>query len=74
MRYANQTLTIKAVNKRVAYLGYELVKAKKGYFYFTPLDENHKGFNSEGVYVFRLNDLSLDEWIGELLNKIRENL
>lgn len=47
--------TLKKINARLPD-GIELVKGE-GYFYVTPVEHN------VSVYVYRLNDLTEDEWI-----------
>ena len=55
-------ITLRTVNKAIAHLGdIELVKGN-GYFYFVGEDVN---VWAEGVYVYRLNELSLERWIEE---------
>jgi hypothetical protein len=58
-------LTLKTLNKHLMSLGFteELVKGK-GYFYFDGPDVGH--FERTGVYVYRLNQLNLDQWVAEL--------
>ena len=77
----NMRLTLRIINQRIAEHGYELIKGK-GYFYFTPLNDNFKCLSlgednyqpqSESVYVYRLNHLTLESWVDELETKI-ENL
>ena len=74
-------ITISQINKRISRYGYELNKGK-GYFYFTPLNDNFKCLSlgednyqpqSESVYVYRLNHLTLESWVDEIETKI-ENL
>ena len=74
-------ITLKKVNREILKYGYELVKGK-GYFYFIPINTNFKCLSlgednyqpqSESVYVYRLNHLTLESWIDELKTKI-ENL
>ena len=56
-------LSLKKVNKALAAEGLkmELVKGA-GYFYFLGEDVD---LAREGVYVYRLNELSLETWIEE---------
>ena len=55
-------ITLRTVNKAIAHFGdIELVKGN-GYFYFVGEDVN---VWAEGVYVYRLNELSLERWIEE---------
>ena len=74
-------LTLKKVNKAIASYGYELVRGE-GYFYFVPLNDNYASLDlgednyqpqSDSVYVYRLNHLTLENWVNELETKI-ENL
>lgn len=55
-------ITLRTVNKAIAHLGdIELVKGN-GYFYFAGDSVN---VWAEGVYVYRLNELSLERWVEE---------
>ena len=72
-------LTLKKINKAIACYGYKLVKGK-GYFYFVPLNDNFECLTlgqdnyepqSNSVYVYRLNHLTLESWISELKIKIK---
>jgi hypothetical protein len=58
-------LTLKTVNKKLKDLGYdvELVKGED-YFYFCGPSIDLR--QSTSVMVYRLNQLSLDQWIDEL--------
>ena len=57
-----------AVNKAIAHLGkIELVKGE-GYFYFIGDDVN---VWAESVYVYRLNELTLERWIEEAKSVIK---
>ena len=62
-------LTLKAVNKEIKKLGFdcELVKGKD-YFYFHGCAVDLSQDTS--VYVSTLNQLTLDEWIEELRDKL----
>lgn len=65
-------ITIKAVNKAIAASGIkaELVRAN-GYFYF---DGDDVAFAySASVMVSRLNDLSLEQWLIELREKLDDH-
>ena len=55
-------LTINAVTKAIRALGNEdeLVRGN-GYFYFA--GPTAAGFYSQSVYVYRLTDLTLDQWV-----------
>lgn len=57
-------VTIKKVNEAIKKLGgsAELVKGE-GYFYFAGGDCEE--WNSTGVYVYTINELSLERWIEE---------
>jgi hypothetical protein len=60
------------VNARIAQHGYELVKAN-GYYYFAPLSGNSDlNLRDSSVQVSTLNQLNVDEWEQELLEKIRK--
>ena len=37
----------------------------KGYFYFVYDTGNIKDYDDHSVYVYRLNHLSLDQWVNE---------
>ena len=54
-------MNIKTVNKAIAPMGDIVLHKGNGYFYFLGVNVDF----SAGVYVNRLADLSLDEWIGE---------
>jgi len=60
-------LTINRVNKQIAAQGLkmELVKGRD-YFYFFGKDVKH---DAVGVYVYRLNELSLNQWLDEALER-----
>lgn len=63
----DKRLTLAAINKALADVpaGEILVKGKD-YFYFT--DGNAHAWPTCSVYVARLSDLSLTDWIGEWRN------
>lgn len=54
-------LTINLINKNLP-AGYELVRGE-GYFYFFGGDS--ASWEQSGVYVNRLNDLTLEQWLDE---------
>ena len=60
-------LTLKKVNKAIKDKGYdaELVKGD-GYFYFS--GEDVSLCFEQGVYVYRLNQLTLEHWNNGLVN------
>ena len=62
---------IKKVNEELKRLGHksELVKAKD-YFYF--MGDEADFFETQGVYVPRIGDLSLDGWVYEFEQKVLE--
>lgn len=66
-------LTLKAVNKAIAAAGgkEQLVKGA-GYFYFVNVGKHNAP--SSGVYVYRLNQLTLQRWLHELEKKREELL
>lgn len=65
-------LTLKQVNKAIEEAGFkdiELVKSGEGYFYFWPTCEKRHWLdqlNTKSVYVMRLNQLTLEQWLDEL--------
>ena len=61
-------LTIKRVNKELEKYDAELVKGN-GYFWFFTKDN----LKESGVYVNRLNALTLGGWINELKDKRKDN-
>jgi hypothetical protein len=67
-------ITIKQINERIAPLGYELIKGKD-YFYFHPLSNMFPLLSDSMVLVCHVNELSLNDWTNDLINKIEaENL
>lgn len=62
-------LTLKTVNKHLMALGYteELVKGN-GYFYF--VGQGTGNWYSTSVFVYRLNELNLNQWV-DALNELR---
>ncbi len=64
-------LTLKAVNKAMVARGYsdELVKGD-GYFYF--IGEKADQFYSSSVYVYRLNQLTLEQWLDDYARMLAE--
>lgn len=65
-------LTLKKVNAELARTGIraELVKGD-GYFYFSGQDVELA--QEQGVYgVFRLNDLSLEQWVEEARQRVQD--
>lgn len=65
-------LTMKTINKAIADKGIdaELVKGK-GYFYFA--GEDVAWCDMTSVYVYRLNELSLEAWLDQLNEFINES-
>lgn len=61
-------LTLRKVNKELAPFGVELVKGD-GYFYFEGEVVDNKSYTS--VYVFRLNQLTLEQWLEEFQNILK---
>lgn len=61
-------VTLNKVTEAIRRLGNEdeLVKGN-GYFYFA--GPTAAGFYSQSVYVYRLNDLTLDQWVEEYKSK-----
>lgn len=68
---AEKKLTLKDVNAAIKKMGYELIKGH-GYFYFMPLG-NHDMLDNESVYIYRVDGYSLDQWVKELEDKIKES-
>jgi hypothetical protein len=64
-------LTLDKVNKELKKQGYDtkLVKGE-GYFYF--VGKEAWDFKCQSVYVFRLNDLSLEQWVKEYEERLKE--
>lgn len=55
-------LTLKQVNNAIAKAGFnEVLVAGDGYYYFIEGDAFQ--WESSSVYVYRLNHLSLDQWL-----------
>lgn len=62
-------ITRTTVNKAIAHLGdIKLVKGS-GYFYFVGDSVN---VSASGVYVYRLNELPLEQWIEEAKAALEE--
>ena len=59
-------IKLKTVNDAVKHLGVELVQGE-GYFYFIPVNDDfeHVYFNEYSVMVYRLNQLTLEQWLEE---------
>lgn len=55
-------LQIKTVNKAIAHMGDITLIKGDGYFYFAG---DNVDIGSTGVYVFSLNQLTLEQWICE---------
>ena len=66
-------VSLQAVNRRIKKYGYKLVTGE-GYWYFSPLQADIMEFNDSSVFVFRLSQLTVDQWERELLDKISSNL
>lgn len=65
-------LTIAAINQAIANKGGKEILVKgNGYFYFS--DGDAPDWQSSAVYVYRLNDLTLEQWIAEWENKRNEH-
>lgn len=65
-------LTIAAINAEIAKRGGKEILIKgNGYFYFWEGDAPE--WHSSSVYVFRLNDLTLDQWIADWETKRNEH-
>lgn len=61
-------LTLKSVNKALAERGAkeELFYNRQGYYYFA--EGNTRRWQSTIVYVPRLNDLTIEQWVAEWEN------
>ena len=58
-------LTLKQINKQFKELGFtEQLERGEDYFYF--VGEDTTNWVATAVYVYRLNELSLDGWVEEL--------
>ena len=62
-------LRLKSVNKKIQekYPDLELIKGD-AYFYFFSTNEKIYGLECTSVYVYKLNDLTLEQWIKEAKN------
>jgi hypothetical protein len=61
-------LTLRTINAEIARRGgKETLVRGEGYFYFVNVGWRQEP--SSGVYVYRLNELTLDQWLGELGDK-----
>jgi hypothetical protein len=65
---SDRNFTIKDVNKKIASLNMTLIKGK-GYFYFT---HPTKSFYDSSVMVYKVTDLSLDGWVQEAKDKLKD--
>jgi len=65
-------LTLEMINKELKKQGYDtkLVKGEE-YFYF--VGKEAWNFSCQSVYVPRLNDLSLEQWVKEYEEKLKGN-
>lgn len=65
-----QGITLTQINKEIAKRGYDATLVKgDGYFYFIgPAVDN---ITSTSVYVYKVNQLPLEQWIDELLSLIK---
>lgn len=62
-------LTLKQVNEELKKYDAELVRGD-GYFYF--VGDTADYFTEQGVYVNKLNDLTMDQWVKEYQLKAME--
>jgi len=73
-------ITLNQVNKAIAakFPGVELVKGN-GYFYVAPTDYNSEmaqkiaALYQQGIYVYRLNDMSIDKWVESVEFTLKDN-
>ena len=62
-------ITLKQINKALHKRGYDSsLHRGKGYFYFEGNEADL--FEEQGVYVHKLNELTLDKWIAEFEYKM----
>jgi hypothetical protein len=66
-------LTLKTVNREVQkkFPGYELLKGN-GYFYVH--GHNSHMWNETMIYTYRLNHMTLDQWIDSVTHIINKNV
>jgi hypothetical protein len=65
-------LSLDKVNKELKKQGYDTKLLKgEGYFYF--VGKEAWSFSCQSVYVPRLNDLSLEQWVQEYEEKLKGN-
>lgn len=61
-------LTLKKINNEIAKLGgNEILVKGEGYYYFA--EGEAYGWYNQSVYVYRLNQLTLEQWIQEYLDR-----
>jgi hypothetical protein len=64
-------LSLRAVNRALAKEGIRgEINRGKGYFYFTGDDLENSSIG--GVYVYRLNQLTLEQWLEEAMQRKQE--
>lgn len=67
--------TMKEINRQLALYGIELVKGE-GYFYFWALNTRTakilNNLESTSVWVYRLNEHTVEEWVEEGKNMLKE--
>ncbi len=56
-------LTLKAVNKAIAEVSKLEMHSGQGYFYFTGHGVENLPQHQANIYVYRLNDLSLEQYV-----------
>lgn len=66
----NPRRTINTVNKALVTAGLAMTLVKgEGYFYFVGAGVKD---DAEGVYVYKLSDLSVEEWVSEGKDRMNE--
>lgn len=59
----NKKLTLKAVNKAIAEVSKLELQKGQGYFYFTGHGVEELPQHQANIYVYQLNDLSLEQYV-----------
>lgn len=59
----NKNLTLKAVNKAIAEVSKLELRSGRGYFYFVGRGVEYLPQHQANIYVYRLNDLHLDQYV-----------
>jgi hypothetical protein len=65
------TVTTKKVNAALKAAGFDVELAKGGgYFYFYDIGDSFVATAMSGVYVSRITDLTVEEWVEEFKSKL----